>query len=65
MTDLEIDQLLGGTPCLCGTTDTWHKECFVGLTQEQVDTAYRKVYRKIRAQLREQKCQTKMQKDKS
>lgn len=52
MTNLEIDRLLGGTPCICGTVDTWHKECYQGKTHQQIVKAASAAYAKIRRALK-------------
>ena len=55
MTEFEIDRLLGQTPCICGATNTWHGECYAGKTEEQITTAYRRVYAKLRAKFAKQR----------
>ena len=57
MTEVEIDRLLGGTPCLCGTTDTWHFACYKGKTPAQATAASKRVYRKIRAKLKAERIE--------
>lgn len=57
MTEMEIDLLLGCTPCICGTEDTWHGACYAGKTKEQVEAAYRRVYAKIRKRLRRERIE--------
>lgn len=53
----QIDQLVGGTPCLCGVQGTWHLQCYAGKTQAQVDAAYRRVYAKIRRRLKAERAE--------
>lgn len=40
----QIDFALGQTPCLCGSAQGWHSECYQGLTQQKVQERYRAVY---------------------
>lgn len=44
---LSIDRILQQTPCICGATDTWHRACYNGKTDEQVASAYDRVYAKL------------------
>lgn len=39
---------LNGDPCVCGARDTWHGECYRGLTQQQIDDKLKKVWNKIK-----------------
>ena len=48
MTNEQIDKFLGQTPCLCGDVTTWHKECYVDKTPEEVERLYKGVYSKLR-----------------
>lgn len=52
MTNYEIDQFYGQTPCVCGATDTWHVDCYKRRTKEQVAEAYRRVYAKLRRRMK-------------
>lgn len=47
----QVDMFFGGTPCLCGSVQTWHRECYAGKTRAQVEAAYKRVYRALRAYL--------------
>lgn len=53
-TDQEIDNILGCTPCICGDEKTWHGQCYLGKSKEQVKAAYKRVYAKIRKRLKQQ-----------
>lgn len=44
----EIDRMLDGTPCLCGAVDTWHQECYIDKTDQQIVREYSAVYARLR-----------------
>ncbi len=49
MTNAQIEERLGCTPCICGAVDTWHPRCYAGKSQKEIDAAYKSVFAKIRA----------------
>jgi len=51
MREWQIDNLLGQTPCICGSVQGWHGRCYADKTQPQVDAAYKRVYAKLRVKL--------------
>jgi hypothetical protein len=53
MTDHEVERALGYTPCVCGVIDgTWHPECYVGKTRDQIAAGYKKAFAAARAHLK-------------
>lgn len=52
MRRLEVDRACSQTPCLCGDSETWHPECFVGMTPGRVRDAYDRAYKIARSNLR-------------
>ncbi len=57
MNRLTIDRILGQTPCICGSTVTWHPECYRGKTDAQLEAARVRVYAKVRCQLAKKRRQ--------
>lgn len=47
----EIDKACGQTPCLCGTIDTWHPECYAGKDAKQIESMYKTAYKTARAKI--------------
>jgi hypothetical protein len=58
MNDLQIDRILGQTPCLCGNLLTWHPECYKGKSGHDVSLAYQIVYDSIRRALAKDRNRT-------
>jgi hypothetical protein len=49
---LRIDRILQQTPCLCGNTETWHKDCYAGKSSDEIERAQDRVYARIQRDLR-------------
>ncbi len=55
MTDHEVEQRLGYTPCVCAKIDgTWHPECYRGKTKEQIAAGYERAFAAARRHLKKQ-----------
>lgn len=52
MTDHEVEQFLGCTPCVCGDLETWHPRCYVGLTKEAIAAGYKRAFAKARREIK-------------
>lgn len=53
MTDYEVEQRLGYTPCVCAKIDgTWHPECYAGKTREQIAAGYKRAFAAARRKLK-------------
>ena len=55
MTDSEVEQRLGYTPCVCGVIDgTWHPKCYLAMPPENIQDAYKRAFAKARRYLKRQ-----------
>lgn len=55
MTDYEVEQRLGYTPCVCAKIDgTWHPRCYAGKTREQIAAGYKRAFAAARRHLKAQ-----------
>jgi hypothetical protein len=55
MTDSEVERYLGCTPCVCGRLDgTWHRECYLGKTNEQLEAGRKRVFAAARKHIKKQ-----------
>lgn len=53
MTDYEVEQRLGYTPCVCAKIDgTWHPKCYAGKTREQIAAGYKRAFAAARRNLK-------------
>lgn len=56
MTDYEVEQRLGYTPCVCGKLDgTWHPGCYAGKTREQIAAGYKRAFAAARRHLKDER----------
>lgn len=39
-----IEEIIGQSPCVCGSWATWHPKCYAGKTQEEINAACKKAY---------------------
>lgn len=54
MTDYEVEQRLGYTPCVCAKIDgTWHPRCYAGKTREQIAAGYKRAFAAARRHLKD------------
>lgn len=51
LSDHDVERLVGQTPCLCGSVESWHPECYRGKTDAQIKAGYRTVFAKVRRHL--------------
>lgn len=53
MTDHDVEQRFGYTPCVCAKLDgTWHPECYRGKTSEQIAAGYKRAFAAARRHLK-------------
>ena len=53
MTDHDVEQRLGYTPCVCAKIDgTWHPECYRGKTAEQIAAGSKRAFAAARRHLK-------------
>jgi hypothetical protein len=52
LTRAMIDRLAQQTPCLCGSIDTWHRNCYAGKTPGQLRDARTESYKIAAAELK-------------
>lgn len=53
MTDYEVEQALGYTPCVCGVIDgTWHPACYLSKTPRQIEAGYKRAFVNARQHLK-------------
>jgi len=45
LTEHQVEQIIGQTPCVCGDVETWHPACYKGKTKEQIAAEYKTAYR--------------------
>jgi hypothetical protein len=55
VTDHEVEQRLGYTPCVCGMIDgTWHPGCYRGKTDTEIRAGYKRAFANARKHLKQQ-----------
>lgn len=48
-----IVKIMHQTPCVCGSFETWHPECYRGKSQAEINHGYEKAYRAAAKQIRQ------------
>lgn len=48
----QVDMIIGMTPCVCGDIENWHPSHYKGKTDGQIESEYRRAYRKARKIIR-------------
>lgn len=54
MTPEVINRIIGMTPCLCGSIETWHDRCYAGKSQAQINAGYKRAYRIAAEKIKDQ-----------